>query len=703
MRLVHSEFCKLYTSRSLFIILLLILLNPIIQLYSIKSSSTRSYSAESYIDICDTIRNMPEKDVIKYLEDKINGSELYQEQLLFQDILAEYKDVLNYSTYLSSFDEYTENISILNRHIGSSDFSVRNAKKTQQVFSRLDASNVIFFNSKGILQITDCDLTNYLALIIILLISIALVSNEKEEDQLYLLRSNLYGRTHLMLAKLSTMIISTIVVTFLLFGMNIVIGKNIYGLGDLTRRIQSVYGYQGSPFLLSVGEYIIFYFLVKLLSLIFIGNIFLFICCKCQNVISVFATSFLMVGIEYLTYYAVPETSRSVLFKYCNLIYFIKTEGLFSKYINCNIFNRPVNIWYIYVVMLSVLNVIFIYHVLISLNRPKEMTTSNKFTLLSNIFLLNTQKHTSLLLHEGYKTLIVGRTLPLIIVILILSITLNRPLHQQFDSITEIYYKEYMDKLYGKADSNTNAILQAEQAKFDLIDSEIDDGLKNGDSIEFLNLKYKKELLRKDAFSKAMEHTTYLEKKHAWYLYDKGYQILTNMDLPGNRSKEQAIIFICLIIIISCTIYGIDYNNGEFELLCTTIHGRKKLSTIKKVLGILHIVVVWSIIYISHLINVFQAYGTKGINAPANSIEDLSALPHSVTIIEYIALLMFLRLVCGIIVLTIISVLYKISKNSISVIITSILIFLLPLILVYLNVPYSRYFLLNPLVLGILP
>jgi len=68
---------------------------------------------------------------------------------------------------------------------------------------------------------------------------------------------------------------------------------------------------------------------------------------------------------------------------------------------------------------------------------------------------------------------------------------------------------------------------------------------------------------------------------------------------------------------------------GEFtiSLLQTTVHGRRRLNVVKIVLGLLCTVISFVFIYIIRLINVLNAYGTKGLQAPASSMEHLSAIP----------------------------------------------------------------------------
>lgn len=100
------------------------------------------------------------------------------------------------------------------------------------------------------------------------------------------------------------------------------------------------------------------------------------------------------------------------------------------------------------------------------------------------------------------------------------------------------------------------------------------------------------------------------------------------------------------------------------------------------------------------MLNILRAYGTDGINAPVASMEHLAQIPQNISVLQYILIIMLMRFIGGLIVIKAISVLFKYFKNSISVIISCIVIFIIPLALVGLDVPNAQYILFNPLLLG---
>jgi hypothetical protein len=271
----------------------------------------------------------------------------------------------------------------------------------------------------------------------------------------------------------------------------------------------------------------------------------------------------------------------------------------------------------------------------------------------------------------------------------------------QFDSVDEIYYKDYMDRFYGPLDSNNQKLIKAEQEKFEQLYEDISADYEQGKTESFINIKYKDELSRQDAFDQVIGHVEYLESvTEGWVFFDKGYNILTNEANLKNRDISQAFVYAIMLIAMTFGIYGLDYRNSEMRLLRSTYRGRRKLKSIKFVLGVSCTLIAFALVYIVHMLNILRTYGTDGINAPAASMEHLSQIPQNISVLQYILIIMMMRFIGGLIVVEVISALFKYLKNSIFVIISCIVIIIIPLVFVALEVPNAQYILFNPLLLG---
>jgi len=147
-------------------------------------------------------------------------------------------------------------------------------------------------------------------------------------------------------------------------------------------------------------------------------------------------------------------------------------------------------------------------------------------------------------------------------------------------------------------------------------------------------------------------------------------------------------------------IFGLDHRYRETRILRSTYRGRGALSRVKFILGIACVFLAFSLVYLVHTLNILRAYGTGGIHAPAASLEHLSQIPPNLSVLQYLLLILLMRLLGGMLVALAVSLLFKYLKNGIFVIIACVVLFLLPLVSVALNVPAARLLLLNPLLLG---
>lgn len=90
-----------------------------------------------------------------------------------------------------------------------------------------------------------------------------------------------------------------------------------------------------------------------------------------------------------------------------------------------------------------------------------------------------------------------------------------------YDSVDEVYYKEYMDKYYGPLTAKTNELLDEERVKYDRLSDNIAYDMAQGKSESYINIKYKDELSRQEAFNKLTAHVDYLKTLNEGWLFLK--------------------------------------------------------------------------------------------------------------------------------------------------------------------------------------
>lgn len=697
MDILKNEICKLLTKRTTLILFLLIVINALLQLYTIKTPNEDGYSLMDYSRLYQEISSYSQEDLLAEIDEGENKADTFGEFNLYNRVYKEVRSCITYDEYLNSIDEKAEEIAILNKFVDDGGYAVKNAEKTRKAYRKLKGIKLKVEDPMGILNITDNELTDYIAIIMIFIVAINLVFYEKNENQLCFLRTTSNGRKKMMASKVLAMFIFILFITMSLYGINAVISRCFFGPVDFGSPLQCVYLYRNSPFGLNIGEFLVSYFFVKILNCVLLGILFMLICAIFNHIIFVFGASVLTVLVEILCN-NISGTHFLAFLKYINIMYGVKTGGMFSDYVNLSVIGYPINTCFLYGILWLILTVVFTFTVINYLDSPHEKEI---ISLPKLDFFKCFERHTSLFLHECHKLLVSGRGFLILIFSCLFVIWWNPAERIQFDTVDEVYYKEYMDKFYGPLNSENYEMLYEEKAKYDQLSANISADILQGKSESYISIKYRDELSRQDAFDMVTEHIEYLEaQKGGWLFYEKGYDILTDNNHFKNRDISQAFIFVIILIAIACGIYGVDFENSEMKILRTTYLGRRNLKNIKGVLGALCTLISFVLVYIVRLLNVLRAYGTCGLNAPAASMEHLAQVPENISVLQYILIIMIMRFIGGLIVTKAVSLLFKYFKNSISVIISCVVIFIIPLALVALDVPNAQYILLNPLLLG---
>ena len=698
MRILKSDICKLFSRRTVWILLLLFAVNPLLQLYSVRTPGEDAYSLSDYSSLYREVSKERPENVLAGLKEREENARTYDAFNLSRRVYGELEAILSYGDYLASIDDKADEIAIMQRFADDGGYALKNATKTSAVYDKLKGVTPKVQDPMPLLSITDNAVTDYLAIIMIFILSLNLVFYEKNEDQLSLLRTAKNGRSRLMAAKAGAMFLSVLAVVIGLYTVNAVVGRCLFGAIDFVSPLQSIYLYRQSPFAITIGQYLGLWFLAKVLTCFLIGIFFMLMGALFNSIIFVFVTSAAAVLLETVLYAKIPATHFLAIFKYINISYGIRTGDMFSDYVNLNLFETPVNTFLLYWIVWLLVTAFIAWGVISYLEVPHETKASSAG---KRVFLRNLESHTSVFLHECYKLFVPGRCLIVLILACLFTIWWNPAEKVQFDSMDEVYYKDYMDRFEGPLNAETRALLQAEQDRFDSLFENIQADLSQGKSQYYIDTKYQDEMKRQGAFDKVSEHVSYVETiPEGQLFFDKGYTILTDRDNYKNRDIMQAFVFVILLIAAAFGIYGVDYRNSEMRILRTTCNGRRKLTGIKCMLGVCGTLVAFVLSYMVFAINIIKAYGTGGVGAPAASMEHLSKIPQSITVGGYLLLVMLMRFAGGLLVVAIISLLFRYFRNSIPVVIACVVIFLIPLVLVAFGIPNTQYVLLNPLLFG---
>ena len=139
MDIVKNEICKLLTKRTVLILLLLLVLNPVLGLYTMNTVNDDGYTDKDYSALYGEISNYSREDVLPEIEQRQMTAEAYGRISLCSRVYKEALACLSYDEYLDSVNEKADEISIMNKFSGNGGFAEKNAAKTSRVYSKLEA------------------------------------------------------------------------------------------------------------------------------------------------------------------------------------------------------------------------------------------------------------------------------------------------------------------------------------------------------------------------------------------------------------------------------------------------------------------------------------------------------------------------------------------------------------------------------------
>lgn len=755
MRLIINEFFKVYFNKNLLFLLVgFILLNAVL-LYIDENDQRSYYSPDAYKQIYSSVEGMSNDEALKMLKDeyeelnvllelsfasgegnisegslsenfnsldipalidKFNSGDflnytdgLWAEKYLYENVIEEIENVNQYADYLEKIDTDAAMMQSVSIFAKLNTFPHRNITKTPDDFKHLKGNELSFAPSKGVIMATQFLATDLIAIILLMLIVIQLITQEKEQQRLGLIKTTYKGRLALVVSKLCVAIISCFIILILLYSVNFSMAIATYGFGDIDRHIQSVWGYLGSSLDITVLQYFVLFLTAKLIVYILLTLIFFTVSIIARTSIMVYISLALLFGISAILYVSISPTSFLAFFKYINLVNFLNTYTLFSNYLNLNIGGYPFQYIYCFVIITMTFIIVFSAISMIEFCRQRHVTSPLKATAyiqekVSAMKWFRRQGHVSVVRHESYKILMINKVLLILIVFIILQVISYQPQSERFADFNEVYYKRYMLQLEGENSQSKEQFLVQEQQRFEELNDEMSLLMQSdGSSLKFSELS---DLLApQEAFHKVLEHAGYLsdlEQEHdlkGWFLYDVGYQQLTAGD-DNTKDLQLALLFMIVLIVCLAQVFTYETQTSMIHIVSPTKHGRKKSFYTKVSLSIVIGILIYVIVYMPEFMSILKTYGTRALHAPIYSLPHMFNVKVDLSILQYLWLISFIRLIGMVLAILLIFILSVKLKGLISVFMTATGILVLPLLLSLLDINVSDYLLLTPILSG---
>lgn len=690
MKVFLYELRKIFGSRK--IVALLIAAAAINIGFLLYTEYSMDYTPSAYNALWDELDSMPQERQVTFLEEKYSALEnfmfssdisqispeytgnMYSEIQLTDHVRTEVESCSSYGEYLESVNESAETLLAIPFFADENSFDYKNIIKTREDFEALSGQQPLAQRSEGVLAATRFGIADVLLLMLIVLFNVLLISREKELDQLSLFHPTAKGGASLAVSKLCAVFTADIAAVLLICGGSYAVSCITYGFGSLNRDIQSVSGFFASGLDITVGEYLLYFLLLKILiCFAFSALCFLFSGISGGSILNIIITASFTAA-EAAFYFIIEPSSYLAPLRQINLVAAADGSGLLGRYLNINFFGTPVNALPVSVTVAVVFTLAF------SAAGVWVFCKNKTYAARNTGLILPFGKHTSLLSHELHKTFISGKALLLLIISALFIIFTYSPVKVTYSSVPDFIYVRYVNQLQG----------DVTEEKIAFVESETEAALNSASEISEDTL---------EALGRLRIHMEYLQTVNGKLFNDKGYQMLTGCGDSKQTDRFTACALSLLMAIIAAYIYCEEYRTGAIQLLRSSPGGKASTFLRKLITAAAAAFALLIIFDGSRFVSVLSTYTTEYITAPAASMEHLESMG-GMPMILYFTLLIVGRFVALVLQSAAVFFLSSKIKSRSLTIIAGTVVFAVPPIVSAVGFDFMDYFLTMPLLIG---
>jgi len=673
MRVLFCELRKVFSSGIfIFIVSAAVILN----FYLCFSAKPAEVSDEYYKTFYNEIGGLSNDERIDFINSKIDelyGGEFSFETLNKRDFLRgaseRAEEIANYKNYLAEIDASAERMTSVSIFAQKGSFAYKNITRTPAAYNAVRNVTPVFSRSEGILLAVDNSACDIMLIFCALTAVVVLIIKERESGITALIKPLRYGRAHLASAKSAAVLVCVVFSGILIYGSALSVGAVRFGLGDLSRSVQSLKGFIGCNLPISAGAAISLIFAVKIAAAFLAALIFE---CLCTAFYSVYAyiSAAVIAAAEVILYVTIDGNSWAAAFGKINLAAFSRSAEIFKNYLNINIFGEPCNIIFVTIISLSVgiIGFFILQNFLFSQIEIKDFKTRQ---LLPSIRYIPKKSFS----YAVYKQFVTHKGALIILLILGLQIYSAANYRIEFNA-DDMRYRAYCDQFSQMTEQQANEFAEAEKRRFE----ELRKRVLTADFNE--QMKIYDELNAESGFNRAYEQQRYisaLDSDSKAMFYQTGWRRLFGAD--GYAEDMRLTLFAALGICFAVSpLIAYDNRRRLGYLLYTNLHGKCEYFRRNIAVSAIVSLLISVALNVPHIIGILSLYKTEGVAFSIRCIPEFERF-FDIPIAAYIALLCVLRtislILCGWIILFISSK----CKNVSAALLISMAIFTLPVIL----------------------
>lgn len=594
-----------------------------------------------------------------------------------EEIRSQIEYLQSYPGYLADIQTraaYQQQVGIFSQGNG---FTSKNITKTAEDFKTLEGVEVAFGNNAGIEHWLAYSFADYFFLVAIIIIVLAFLE-ERKKGLWHVIRSCKCGRAKLGFTRVGILCAASAICTLLIYALPFFISLSISGGWEgLGRSVQSLESFKYSTLITTISGWLLQYFLAKVVCGVLIGILLWCILGSLTNIqFSLSVLGVILVG-EYLLYELIPVQSAFNLFKYFNIFSYVHTLGLYTSYLNINLFGSPVGIHLLMRRLgLFAFAILAVWAILIQSRRRPEGNRDilSKISAFCNKILDVFRTRLTLGGWEIYKALMYKFGIIILIGVIAISGDLRYNGIRMEDQ-DDFWYYEYIRDLEGVLDSRADDYLVRAKAN----------ASTSSDAGDLLSALDRLEITIADIRSKAAE-----AGYEPWLVYESIYDVYFG-DSAVSVQRLNATAAILFLVFLCSAVFTYERQSGVSFTIRSLRHGRKTVFARKVLIGMSFAVFVWAAVYMRELWSFLDSSKMKSLGAPVQNVAALAQFPLKMTIMQYLIILYTVRLLMLICVAFVVLLISSYAKNILIAYLLGAGILVVPAALVVLGLDAMKY------------
>lgn len=518
-------------------------------------------------------------------------SENEELRIVAMELQAQYEYLIGYETYLNRIQSHAKLLQSVSLFSDPDSIGYKNTVKTAEDFAKMQGVEVTAGHDLAVTEFFTDKWTDYSILIVICVVC-GLFLSERKEGLWPMIHAVSGGRWKMALRRTGLLLAAAWIAAVALVGSKLLLcGLEYHGLGEWGRTLQSIEMFQNVPIPMTVGQFWLFYIMMKAMGAFWIGLVLWAILSSISNLGLALSAAGLVMGVEFACT-AIPSSSMFAMLRYVNVFSYVDFSTVFTRYLNLSVFGGLIAGSDLVLAMLPFLCIIFIALNVMIAQRKYPVTPQNRLLRwfdgisrrLDPIFAGGA---------EVRKLLIKRRGILLLILLVLVVHKMEAPprAYVAWDPFIQFYQEQYAGPITEE---------KLEQMEEDL--------------------QYCADAYNREGLSIVL-NAAKEAPAGAWIVPTAPYDAIWS-DNEENYHRNTALTALLILVLVLAPIASQERQNDMTVLLRSTSGGRKRLMLRKQALLVLIAAAVWAMVYGMELYRTIEEYGVFGcINAPAYSLE----------------------------------------------------------------------------------